>query len=87
MARIIITSEEEFKTVYKDAKIVKLYEGSFDLQLPNGELFKNVPNITNISFTIGDYVSVAFSGNEKSGRIIGVGKRSGTINSVTKVVV
>lgn len=74
---------EEKKLYYNDAFVTKVYEDSYNIQLPNGEVYKYVQNSSNLRFNTGDYVSVLFSDNKKTEcKIIGTGKRVTSINDI-----
>jgi len=74
---------EEKKLYYNDAFIVKVYEDSYDIRLPNGEIYKYVQNSSNLSFNTGDYVSILFSdSNRTECKIIGTGKKVSSIENI-----
>lgn len=74
---------EEKKLYYNDAFITKVYEDSYDIRLPNGEIYKYVQNSSNLNFNTGDYVSILFSDSNKTEcKIIGTGKKVSSIENI-----
>jgi len=74
---------EEKKLYYNDAFVTKVYEDSYDIQLPNGEIYKYVQNSSNLDFDTGDYVSILFSDSDRTEcKIIGVGKKVTSISNI-----
>jgi len=74
---------EEKKLYYNDAFITKVYEDSYDVRLPNGEIYKYVQNSSNLNFDTGDYVSVLFSdSNRTECKIIGTGKKVTSVENI-----
>lgn len=74
---------EEKKLYYNDAFITKVYEDSYDVRLPNGEIYKYVQNSSNLDFNTGDYVSILFSDSNKTEcKIIGTGKKVTSIENI-----
>ena len=77
---------EEKKLYYNDAFITKVYEDSYDIRLPNGEIYKYVQNSSNLNFNTGDYVSILFSDSNKTEcKIIGTGKKVSSIENIPVV--
>jgi len=77
---------EEKKLYYNNAYITKVYEDSYDIKLPNGELYKYVQNSSNLSFNTGDYVSILFSdSNRTECKIIGTGKKVTSVENISVV--
>ena len=76
-------SSEEKKLYYNDAFVTKVYEDSYDIKLPNGEIYKYVQNSSSLSFDTGDYVSVLFSDNNRTEcKIIGTGKKVTSVENI-----
>ena len=74
---------EEKKLYYNDAFVTKVYEDSYDIRLPNGEIYKYVQNSSNLSFNTGDYVSILFSDSKRTEcKIIGTGKKVSSIENI-----
>ena len=74
---------EEKKLYYNDAFVTKVYEDSYDVKLPNGEIYKYVQNSSDLSFDTGDYVSILFSdSNRTECKIIGTGKKVTSIENI-----
>lgn len=74
--------------LYNDAVIIKVHEDSYDIRLPNGQIYKFVSNISHLRFDAQDYVVVMFSDEKRiECKIIGVGKRFSNISQVKKVEV
>lgn len=83
---LMIFGREETKLYYNDAFITKVYEDSYNVRLPNGEIYKYVQNSSNLDFDTGDYVSILFSdSNRTECKIIGIGKQVTSVENIHKV--
>ena len=74
---------EEKKLYYNDAFVTKVYEDSYNIRLPNGEIYKYVQNSSNLNFDTGDYVSILFSNSNRTEcKIIGTGKKITSVENI-----
>jgi len=84
--KIIIGLEHTRVFSYSDAVIVKVHDGSYDIELSDGTRKNYVENASSRTFRSGDFVSTIFLNREKTDcRIVGTGRqltRSGRIPEV-----
>ena len=85
---IIITTRIQPKVLYKNGKVIQVHEkGLYDVQFLNGRVETYVENISGLTFTSGDFVSLLFSGTGNLGvcKILGRGKKVTDIDEIKTV--
>ena len=87
---VIVIGTEIIRPSYVNGKVVKIHEEDiYDIRLPNGQVEAYVENVSTRSYNSGDYVAVLIigSGETRSSKIIGRGRRITDSSLIKEVVV